>query len=71
LKQVVETILGKTGKEEKLLMMELVLHGLSEFSQLSKLGVEKGVEFKDLMSGMFEMKQGRTDEDYGGYYEEK
>jgi magnesium chelatase subunit I len=53
--------------------MEFVLHGLAEFSQLSKSGLERGVEFKDLMSGMFDIKQGRgnDEEDYGGYYEDK
>jgi hypothetical protein len=39
---------------------------------LSKNGLERGVEFKDLMSGMFDMKQREADEtDFGGYYEEK
>jgi magnesium chelatase subunit I len=50
--------------------MEFVLHGLAEFSQLSKNGLERGVEFKDLMSGMFNMRQ-EDEGDYGGYYEEK
>ncbi len=71
LKQLVETIIGKGNQSEKFLMMELVLHGLSEFSQLSKNGLEKGVEFKDLMSGMFDMRQQKADDDLGGYYEEK
>jgi magnesium chelatase subunit I len=63
----------KTSKQEQFLLMEFVLHGLAEFSQLSKSGLERGVEFKDLMSGMFDIKQGRgnDEEDYGGYYEDK
>jgi len=37
----------------KLLLMEFALHGLSEYSLLSKHRLERGVQFKDLMSGMF------------------
>ena len=40
---------------EKLLFMEFALHGLAEFSQLSKHELEKGMQFKDLISGMFSM----------------
>ncbi len=71
LKELVETVIGKLPKEEKLLMMELVLHGLAEFSQLSKHNLEKGITFKDLMSAMFDMRKQQHDEDEGGYYEEK
>lgn len=63
----------KLTKDESFLMMEFVLHGLAEFSQLSKNTLTSGIEFKDLMSGMFDMKQDKAkdDEDYGGYYEDK
>ncbi len=71
LKKLVESVIGKTEKNEKLLLMELVLHGLAEFSQLSKHGLEKGIEFKDLMSAMFDMRKHPSEEDEGGYYEEK
>jgi magnesium chelatase subunit I len=72
LEEFVKTIFAKTTKQEQFLWMEFVLHGLAEFSQLSKNGLERGLEFKDLMSGMFDMKQREADEgDYGGYYEEK
>lgn len=37
----------------KLLFMEFALHGLSEYSLLSKHRLERGIQFKDLMSGMF------------------
>ncbi len=40
-------------EHEKIIMMELVLHGLAEFSQLSKNPIVRGFEFTDLMSGMF------------------
>jgi magnesium chelatase subunit I len=72
LSELVKTYLPKVSKHESFLWMEFVLHGLAEFSQLSKNGLERGVEFKDLMSGMFDMKQREADEtDFGGYYEEK
>ena len=41
-------------------MMEFVLHGLSEFSQLSKHPLQSGFEFKDLMSSMFDVRAGRA-----------
>jgi len=39
----------------KYLMMEFALHGLAEFSMLSKNTLEQGMEFKDLLSSMFTM----------------
>jgi magnesium chelatase subunit I len=72
LQELVKERFPKAEKTEQFLLMEFVLHGLSEFSQLSRNTLEKGVEFKDLMSGMFNMRQGQDDDgDYGGYYEEK
>jgi magnesium chelatase subunit I len=72
LAELVKTYMPKASKQESYLWMEFVLHGLAEFSQLSKNGLERGLEFKDLMSGMFDMKQREADEnDFGGYYEEK
>lgn len=39
---------------QQLLYMEFILHGLAEFSQLSKFRLENGgVQFKDLISSMF------------------
>lgn len=49
--------------EENLIYMEFALHGLAEFSQLSKLRLDKGVQFKDLMSSMFDMGKGLSDEE--------
>jgi magnesium chelatase subunit I len=70
--EFVKTIFPKISKQDSFLWMEFVLFGLAEYSQLSKNGLDRGVEFKDLMSGMFDMKQREADEnDYGGYYEEK
>lgn len=63
LKEIVKTTLGKCSKADELLMMEFVLHGLSEFSQLSKHQLNSGFEFKDLMSSMFNMNASRAEEE--------
>jgi len=60
LSALVETTFPKLVKADKLLMMEFVLHGLSEFSQLSKHPLQSGFEFKDLMSSMFDVRAGRA-----------
>jgi magnesium chelatase subunit I len=38
--------------EEQLLLMEFLLHGLSEYSLLSKAGLQAGARFKDLFSSV-------------------
>lgn len=50
--ELVKKEYGKSSKEDQLILTELVLHGLTEYSQLSKHDLVKGFEFKDLMSGM-------------------
>jgi magnesium chelatase subunit I len=42
----------------KLLLMEFALHGLAEYSLISKHNLEKGLQFKDLISGMFNLPKG-------------
>jgi magnesium chelatase subunit I len=37
--------------------MEFALHGLAEYSQLSKKLLDTGLQFKDLFSSMFEMNE--------------
>ncbi|MFM8743787.1 MAG: magnesium chelatase, partial [Cytophagales bacterium] len=39
----------------KLFLMEFALHGLAEFSLISKHNLTGGLQFKDLLSGMFTM----------------
>jgi magnesium chelatase subunit I len=60
LSNLVETSFPKLAKADKLLMMEFVLHGLSEFSQLSKHPLRSGFEFKDLMISMFDLRAGKA-----------
>ena len=42
-------------EREKEFFMEFALHGLAEFSQLSKKLLETGMQFRDLFSSMFDM----------------
>jgi len=45
----------KSDPEFKLFLMEFALYGLAEYSMLSKHNLEKGMQFKDLLSSMFSM----------------
>jgi magnesium chelatase subunit I len=71
LKDFVQHHAGKQTKQELLFMMEFVLHGLAELSQISKTNDVSGPVFKDIMSGMLNTGKDSDDEDYGGYYESK
>jgi len=42
-------------EREKEFFMEFALHGLAEYSQLSKKMLDTGMQFKDLFSSMFDM----------------
>jgi magnesium chelatase subunit I len=47
----------------KVFLMEFALHGLAEYSQISKNNLTAGLQFKDLLSGMFTLpKPGDEDE---------
>lgn len=63
LKEFVKATIKPADEEESLLYMEFVLHGLSEFSQLSKHRLDAGMQFKDLMSGMLNMEHDEEDGD--------
>jgi magnesium chelatase subunit I len=53
-------------EEEQFFLMEFALHGLAEYSLISKGRLERGgTQFKDILSGMFEMPgAGEEDEDF-------
>jgi magnesium chelatase subunit I len=55
LSEIVDLLYPKTSKNEKYLLMEFVLHGLAEHSQLGKNQLERAFEFKDLTSSMFDV----------------
>jgi len=63
LKELVQKFSPHSDKELELVMMEFVLHGLVEYSQLSKHRLDGGIQFKDLMSSMFNMGDHEEDED--------
>ncbi len=47
----------------KLFLMEFALHGLAEFSQLSKHHLSAGLQFKDLLSSMFTLPRPDQEDD--------
>lgn len=53
LKELVIAFHPNISKNQQLLYMEFVLHGLSEFSLISKGFLEKGFEFKDMFNSLF------------------
>lgn len=53
---LVDHHLPKLSKEEKLIMMEFVLFALAEHSLIGKNGLERGVQFKDILGSMFSEK---------------
>lgn len=53
LKAVVHLFHKEISENQQLLYMEFVLHGLAEFSLVSKGYLEKGYEFKDMFNSLF------------------
>lgn len=52
LEEVVKEHLDDSKQLYLPLMMEFLLHGLTEYSQLSKQPLDKSIKFKDMMSGL-------------------
>ncbi len=57
--------------DEKLFMMEFVLHGLAEFSLLSKSLLEAGIQFKDMLGAVFSGKASDFENDEDLYADEE
>ena len=55
LNDIINNYYKKESEENKLLLMEFVLFGLSEHSLLSRFRLENGIQFKDMLSSMFTM----------------
>lgn len=66
LKELVEKYYEKETEQKKLLLMEFVLHGLAEYSLLSKSHIEFGTKFTDMLSSMF-----TQNEDYDDFDDEE
>ncbi|MBA3648137.1 MAG: magnesium chelatase [Chitinophagales bacterium] len=64
LNDLVKSYFPRASRDEQLFMMEFVLHGLSEFSQLSKHKLETGIQFKDLLGSI--MNFGSVEEEETG-----
>ncbi|MEB2783130.1 magnesium chelatase [Algoriphagus persicinus] len=62
LEEVVTQLVKNLPENEKEFFMEFALHGLAEFSQLSKKVLDTGLQFKDLFSSMFDMGPGDEDD---------
>ncbi len=55
LSDLVKKYFPNADKKHHILLMEFVLYGLTEYSLLSRFRMEKGVQFKDMLSSMFTM----------------
>ncbi|MXV17607.1 sigma 54-interacting transcriptional regulator [Hufsiella ginkgonis] len=53
LKHVVKQFHPRLTENQQLLLMEFLLHGLAEFSQLSKSYLDNGFAFKDMFNSLF------------------
>jgi magnesium chelatase subunit I len=62
LKEIVKKYQPKADEKQQLLYMEFVLHGLAEYSMLSKFRLEYGIQFKDMLSSMFSMNNDEDDQ---------
>ncbi|MEJ2105334.1 MAG: magnesium chelatase [Ignavibacteriaceae bacterium] len=62
LQDLVKKYFPKEDSKRQLLFMEFALHGLAEYSLLSKFKLEEGTQFKDMLSSMFSMSSDEDDE---------
>lgn len=53
----------KLNANQTLLMMEFVLHGLAEYSQLNKKYLQSGFGFSDMFDSLFNTSPDDEDED--------
>lgn len=56
LQKIVDEFQPDADERLTLLFMEFIIYGLSEFSMLSKFRLENGIQFKDMLSSMFNIK---------------
>ena len=57
LSSIVDNYQADADEPLSLLFMEFILHGLSEYSMLSKFSLQTGFQFKDMLSSMFTIKE--------------
>jgi magnesium chelatase subunit I len=63
LKDIVKKYHPDQNGSYQFMLMEFALHGLSEFSMLSKFRLESGLQFKDMLSSMFSISPEEEDND--------
>lgn len=63
LKELVNQFHKQQNEDTKYFLMEFALHGLAEYSLLSKNHLSSGLQFKDLLSSMFSMPGNDPDEE--------
>jgi magnesium chelatase subunit I len=52
LKDLVTSVFANAGKLDRLFLMEFALHGIAEYSLISKQPLDEGLKFKDLLDSM-------------------
>src|SRR5476651_1786219 len=62
LKDLVKRIHPKLAESQQLLLMEFVLHGLAEFSQLNKGFLDNGFAFSDMFNSLFNLQPDDEDD---------
>jgi magnesium chelatase subunit I len=62
LKDVVKQFHPKLAESQQLLLMEFVLHGLAEFSQLNKGFLDNGFAFSDMFNSLFNLQPDDEDD---------
>ncbi len=62
LENVVKKFQPSINGSSRILLMEFLLFGLSEYSLLSRSKIEDGIQFRDMLSSMFTMPE--SDEDF-------
>ena len=63
LSDLIDRYLKKIDQKDKLFFMEFALHGLAEFSMISKKHITTGLTFKDLLSSMFTAPKSDAEDD--------
>ncbi|HEY1006312.1 MAG TPA: sigma 54-interacting transcriptional regulator [Sphingobacteriaceae bacterium] len=64
LKNVIKQFHPRLSENQHLLLMEFLLHGLAEFSQVSKTYLDNGYEFKDMFNSLFSSQFDDEDDEY-------
>lgn len=67
--ELIKKYFPKEERFSRFILMEFILHGLAEYSMLSKSRLETSIQFKDMLSSMFTMAEDEDkDNDDGEFY---